>query len=106
MGVGQLSCGRHGKSQDLIVLDLSDAEQDAQPPRTANGNAIKHIKAVSKAYEALGEAYSQLGNLPKLKAQIKAGADTWAEVSPSSWERVDHHVRGANMTCRMETWGS
>lgn len=93
-------------SSDLIQVEESDAKQDAQIPRTANGNAIKQLKAVSKAYEALGEAYIQLGNLPKLKAQIKAGADTWAEVSPRLRKLVDRHVHGANTTCRMETWGS
>lgn len=46
-----------------------------------NANAIKQVKSASKAYDALAEAYIQLGNLPKLKAQIKAGAETWAEVS-------------------------
>ncbi|KAJ4375042.1 hypothetical protein N0V83_002121 [Neocucurbitaria cava] len=48
-------------------------------PRTANGNAIKQVKSASKAYEALAEAYVQLGNLPKLKAQIRVGAELWAE---------------------------
>ncbi|OAL01262.1 hypothetical protein IQ06DRAFT_293363 [Phaeosphaeriaceae sp. SRC1lsM3a] len=62
----------------VLVSCLVDAT-DASVPRTANGNAIKQVKAVSKAYEALAEAYTQLGNLSKLKAQIKAGADTWAE---------------------------
>jgi COP9 signalosome complex subunit 3 len=55
--------------------------QDSNTPRTANAQAIKQVKSASKAYEALAEAYTQLGNLPKLKAQIKAGTDTWAEVS-------------------------
>jgi COP9 signalosome complex subunit 3 len=55
--------------------------QDGNTPRTANANAIKQVKSASKTYEALAEAYTQLGNLPKLKAQIKAGTDTWAEVS-------------------------
>lgn len=48
-------------------------------PRTANGNAIKQVKSASKAYEALAEAYVQLSNLPKLKTQIKYGAEIWAE---------------------------
>jgi hypothetical protein len=55
--------------------------QDSSTPRTANAQAIKQVKSASKAYEALADAYTQLGNLPKLKAQIKAGTDTWAEVS-------------------------
>jgi COP9 signalosome complex subunit 3 len=46
----------------------------------ANGNAVKQIKSASKAYKALREAYKNLGNLSKLKAQIKSGAEIWAEV--------------------------
>lgn len=49
-------------------------------PRTANGNAIKTVKAASKAYEALAEAYGELDNMSKLKAQTQAGAEIWAEV--------------------------
>ena len=49
-------------------------------PRTANGNAIKAVKAASKAYEALAEAYGELDNMSKLKAQTQAGAEIWAEV--------------------------
>ncbi|KAF2027902.1 hypothetical protein EK21DRAFT_114390 [Setomelanomma holmii] len=52
---------------------------DRTIPRTANAAAVKNVKAASKAYEALAEAYTQLGNLPKLKAQIRAGAEIWAE---------------------------
>ncbi|KNG50610.1 checkpoint protein kinase [Stemphylium lycopersici] len=48
-------------------------------PRTANPNAIKNVKAASKAYEALADAYGELGNMSKLKAQTKAGAEIWAE---------------------------
>jgi COP9 signalosome complex subunit 3 len=48
--------------------------------RTVNGNAIKTIKTASKAYEALAEAYEELDNMPKLKAQVKIGAENWAEV--------------------------
>lgn len=36
---------------------------------------------MSKAYEALADAFSQLNNLAKLKAQVAAGKDIWAEVS-------------------------
>lgn len=48
-------------------------------PRTANSIAMKQCKSASKAYEALADAYEQLGNLPKLKAQIKIGEEIWAE---------------------------
>jgi hypothetical protein len=52
-------------------------------PRTANGNAVKQIRAAAKAYEALADAFSQLNNLPKLKAQVAAGTEIWTEVSRS-----------------------
>jgi COP9 signalosome complex subunit 3 len=45
-----------------------------------NSNAIKTIKGASKAYEALAEAYEELDNMPKLKAQVKSDQDNWAEV--------------------------
>ncbi|KAF2996503.1 hypothetical protein E8E13_005690 [Curvularia kusanoi] len=48
-------------------------------PRSANATAIKQIRSASKAYEAVAEAYSHLNNMSKLKAQINAGAQTWAE---------------------------
>lgn len=60
---------------------FSDTAQDRAIPRTANSVAIKQVKSASKAYEALAEAYTQLGNLPKLKVQIKYGAEIWADVS-------------------------
>lgn len=60
---------------------MSNMCQDDAAPRTANSAAIKSVKLASKAYEALAEAYTQLGNMPKLKAQIKAGTETWADVS-------------------------
>ncbi|KAF1848546.1 uncharacterized protein K460DRAFT_334779 [Cucurbitaria berberidis CBS 394.84] len=62
----------------LLVGCLVDGKSKSAP-RTANGNAIKQVKSASKAYEALVDAYVQLINLPKLKAQIKAGAEIWAE---------------------------
>ena len=49
-------------------------------PRTSNGNAIKNVKIASKAYEALAEAYEELDNMSKLKAQVQAGSEIWAEV--------------------------
>lgn len=46
-----------------------------------NNTAFKSCKSSSKAYEALADAFQQLNNLPKLKAQVNAGTDIWAEVS-------------------------
>ncbi|KAF2477928.1 uncharacterized protein BDR25DRAFT_275470 [Lindgomyces ingoldianus] len=64
-------------------------------PRTANGQGIKYIRAASKAYEALAEAFTQTNNLPKLKAQINAGKDTWAEDGNTGLvnELQDHQYR-------------
>lgn len=42
---------------------------------------MKAVRAASKAYEALADAFSQLNNLSKLKAQVSTGRDIWAEVS-------------------------
>jgi COP9 signalosome complex subunit 3 len=50
------------------------------PPRTSNGSAIKDVKAASKPYEALAEAYEELDNMSKLKAQVQAGSEIWVEV--------------------------
>lgn len=52
---------------------------------------MKYIRSASKAYEALAEAYEQLGNLAKLKAQIKAGEAIWAEVR--------HETTSARLLC-------
>lgn len=46
-----------------------------------NNTALKTCKSSAKAYEALADAFQQLNNLLKLKAQVNAGADIWAEVS-------------------------
>ncbi|KAF2853966.1 hypothetical protein T440DRAFT_295268 [Plenodomus tracheiphilus IPT5] len=62
----------------VLVSCLIDGKI-AAIPRTANSQAIKQVKGASRAYEALAEAYEQLGNLPKLKAQIKTGEEIWAE---------------------------
>ncbi|KAF1834309.1 hypothetical protein BDW02DRAFT_342711 [Decorospora gaudefroyi] len=62
----------------VLVTCLVDGKMGSVP-RTANGNAIKTIKFASKAYEALAEAYEELHNMSKLKAQVKMGAEMWAE---------------------------
>jgi COP9 signalosome complex subunit 3 len=65
---------------DSIESAISGTMQSRVIPRTANGAAIKQVKSASKAYEAVAEAYAQLGNMSKLKAQIKYGTEIWAEV--------------------------
>lgn len=62
-----------------------------------NGAAVKHCKNAAKAYEALAEAFQQLSNLTKLKAQVNAGSEIWAEVSPLHTKHltleVQHPIR-------------
>lgn len=62
----------------LLTSCLVDGEVKGLP-RTINQHALKALKGASRAYEALGEAFAQLSNLPKLRAQINAGTETWAE---------------------------
>ena len=83
MGATRLSRGWICKlrSITLFLAYVLNPLQVGSPPRTANGNAFKQIKAAAKAYEALGDAFAQLNNLKKLRAQITAGKDIWAEVS-------------------------
>ncbi|KAF2134646.1 hypothetical protein P153DRAFT_380456 [Dothidotthia symphoricarpi CBS 119687] len=61
------------------LLNCLVNETDKVVPRTTNSQAIKQVKLAAKAYEALAEAHAQLGDLTKLRAQIKTGADVWAE---------------------------
>jgi COP9 signalosome complex subunit 3 len=46
------------------------------------------VRAASKAYEAVADAFAQLNDLPKLKAQINAGRDTWADVRPQPFKHI------------------
>ncbi|KAF2799902.1 hypothetical protein K505DRAFT_356151 [Melanomma pulvis-pyrius CBS 109.77] len=62
----------------VLVSCLVDGSMKPAP-RTANGQAIKTVRNASKAYETVADAFTQLNNLPKLKAQINAGRDIWAE---------------------------
>jgi hypothetical protein len=81
MGSGQLSGECYGKTLCSRINVTYLRVQDGVTPRTANANAIKQVKSASKAYDALAEAYQHFNNFPKLKAQIKAGSEIWAEVS-------------------------
>ncbi len=67
-------------SYERRLTAAANLVQPKSVPRTVTSHVIKQIKAASKAYEALGEAYVQLSNMPKLKAQIKSGSEIWAEV--------------------------
>lgn len=62
-----------------VLLRCLVGDATSALPRTANSTAMRQVKSASKAYEALAEAYEQVGNLAKLKAQIKAGEEMWAE---------------------------
>lgn len=58
-----------------------------------NTGAVKHCKAAAKGYEALAEAFQQLNNLAKLKAQVNAGVDTWTEVRLHGTEGLAFSIR-------------
>ncbi|KAF2739397.1 hypothetical protein EJ04DRAFT_484181 [Polyplosphaeria fusca] len=62
----------------VLLSCLADGSVKS-PPRTANGPAMKLIKTASKAYDAVADAFQQLGNFAKLKSQVLAGKDIWAE---------------------------
>ncbi|KAF2835018.1 hypothetical protein M501DRAFT_1020231 [Patellaria atrata CBS 101060] len=49
-------------------------------PRTANGAAVKSMRAVSKAYEGLVEAFAS-GSMPRLLSEMSAGEQLWRDVS-------------------------
>lgn len=86
-----LGCLVDGKVRCASVVEQKKRSNRFKPrtlPRTGNANATKQLKSASKAYEALTEAYVQLNNLPKLKAQVRAGADIWAEVCLSRLQQV------------------
>lgn len=62
-----------------VLLNCLVSGEAQSIPRSANTAAMKHVRSASKAYEAVAEAYSHLNNMSKLKAQVNAGAQTWAE---------------------------
>ncbi|KAH6643855.1 hypothetical protein C7974DRAFT_324937 [Boeremia exigua] len=62
-----------------VLLNCLVSGEAKHIPRSANPAAIKQVRSASKAYEAVAEAYSHLSNMSKLKAQINAGAQIWAE---------------------------
>lgn len=68
-----------------------------------SSTAVKNCRSAAKAYEALAEAFQQVNNLPKLKAQVNAGSDLWAEVSLMFTKRLalDAQLRVSirNMFC-------
>lgn len=67
---------------DSLDYGRSQHPQPRSILRSINGNALKQIKSASKAYDAVVDAYNnQSGNMSKLKAQVKFGAEVWAEVS-------------------------
>lgn len=72
-----------------VLLSCLVSGEPKTIPRSANATAIKQVRGASKAYEAVAEAYTHLSNMSKLKAQINAGAQTWAEVSENSNKRLE-----------------
>jgi hypothetical protein len=93
----ELSCSWLSKGELLNALCYPHAFQVRSLPRTANSSAIKNLKAAAKAYEAIAEAFQQVGNFAKLKAQVLAGKEVWAEVSHLMLERncFDCYGQGA-----------
>ncbi|KAJ4303752.1 hypothetical protein N0V90_002653 [Kalmusia sp. IMI 367209] len=79
----------------VLVSCLVDKASYKHPPRTMSGGAVKNCKSTAKAYEALADAFQQLSNLPKLKAQVNAGKDIWAEDGNTGLveELVEHQNR-------------
>ncbi|KAF1949316.1 hypothetical protein CC80DRAFT_429572 [Byssothecium circinans] len=79
----------------LVLGCLVNNKSAKQTPRTANSNAMKQVRNAAKAYEALVDAFSQFGNLLKLKAQVAAGHDMWAEDGNAGLvdELVQHQSR-------------
>lgn len=55
---------------------------------------MKNIKAASKGYEALADAYEELDKMPKLKAQAQAGGEIWAEVRAMQVIVATHGLKG------------
>ncbi|KAL1644300.1 hypothetical protein SLS61_008903 [Didymella pomorum] len=62
-----------------VLLNCLVSDEPKAIPRSANATAIKQVRGASKAYEAVADAYGHLHNMAKLKAQINAGAQLWAE---------------------------
>ncbi|KAF2878117.1 hypothetical protein BDV95DRAFT_509836 [Massariosphaeria phaeospora] len=79
----------------LVSCLVRGASRVTTAPRTVNGTAFKQVKAASKAYDALADAFAPLNNLPKLRAQINAGKDLWKEDGNTGLvhELLDHHHR-------------
>jgi len=63
-------------------------------PRTANATAMKQVRAASKGYEALAEAF-QMMNAPRLRAEAEVGVQMWAEDGNTGLvsELLDHQMR-------------
>lgn len=77
----------------ILVAYLADGAVLAIP-RTASSSAIKQVRAASKAYEALADAFKNMEHR-KLHAQVDIGAPIWAEDGNQGLvkELVDHSRR-------------
>ncbi|KAJ4383205.1 hypothetical protein N0V86_001249 [Didymella sp. IMI 355093] len=62
-----------------VLLNCLVSGEPKSIPRSANATAIKQVRGASKAYEAVADAYGHLDNMSRLKAQVNAGAQIWAE---------------------------
>ncbi|OCK79465.1 hypothetical protein K432DRAFT_330100 [Lepidopterella palustris CBS 459.81] len=77
----------------ILVSCLADGSLPSVP-RTANPTAIKQMRAASKAYEALADAFQNM-EIPKLRALADVGSHVWADDGNRGLvkELIDHQMR-------------
>jgi len=61
-----------------LMVGLLENGSAPSIPRSVGQNAIKHIRALSKAYECVAEAFKS-GNLERLRGEVEAGSGAWQE---------------------------
>ena len=61
-----------------LMLGLLDTGIVPSIPRSVGPNAIKHIRALSKAYDCIADTF-KAGNIERLRAEIEAGSGVWQE---------------------------
>ncbi|KAF2743918.1 hypothetical protein M011DRAFT_471042 [Sporormia fimetaria CBS 119925] len=61
-----------------VLVSLLVDGSATQTPRTMHPGSLKIVRSASKAYEAVADAF-KAGDVKKLRSQIAAGHDTWAE---------------------------
>ncbi|KAF1979970.1 hypothetical protein BU23DRAFT_549136 [Bimuria novae-zelandiae CBS 107.79] len=90
----------------VLINCLAD-QSYKMPPRTMSSTAVKNCKNAAKAYEALADAFQQLNNLPKLKAQVNAGMEIWEEDGNAGLvEQLVQHQNRAYLTRLSRTFSA